>query len=96
MIANSAEDNLSPEEREIRDWAKPQVETAQAKYNEDTDTERKKDFIGFINETHVPQEVRAAIPGDYSTQNPKKLARWVNKSISASIHPDNYRDAPKE
>lgn len=69
--------------------AKPKIDLAKAKYEEDT-SEIKLAFITWINETYVPEDKRKPMPGVETTSVKGKFARWYVGNITKHIHPDNF------
>ena len=84
---------LSQEDAEALAEAKPKIDLAKQKFNEDT-SKNKLAFITWINETYVPENKRSPIPGEDVTSVNKKFARWYVGKISKHIHPDNFLSAP--
>ena len=82
-------ENLSQEEQQAMETAKPMIDVAKAKFAADK-TDNKIEFIRFINETYVPADKRQELPGEDVTSVKKKFARWYVSKISKHIHPDNF------
>ena len=74
-LDNLREDSKTAAEREADDFAKPHIEEAKLKYEQDTG-ERKLVFMRWLNETHVPEQVRQQLPADAETKPKRAFGRW--------------------
>ena len=49
---------------------------------------RKLRFLGWLINTHVPEQARQPLPEDAPTMDTSELVNWINANIEAALSPD--------